>query len=133
MAHALHEYIGTCSNIHGHSYELHVSVIAGNDDDRYIPAPGIIFDFKDLKSIVRLAIIDNLDHRLVLSEEYIKMKITSPELVNIFTFEAEPSAENILVFIRHKLDQALPSSIKLAALKLYETKDSYAEWTNDDI
>ncbi len=41
-AHAVHGYIGKCSHIHGHSYELHVCVAAREQQDEYIAAPGFV-------------------------------------------------------------------------------------------
>lgn len=128
MAHALHGYEGACRNIHGHTYELHVSVTSISCDNEYIPAKGIIIDFKELKRIVSSNIIDIFDHRLILSKEFIQQKEHNLSLENIFIFDTEPTAENLLIFIRHSLEKALPEDIQLAAVKLYETKDSYAEW-----
>lgn len=133
MAHALFGYKGACKNIHGHSYELHVSVTSGNVDDEYIPADGIIFDFKELKQVVRTTIIDKFDHRLVLSGNYIEKNPPVSFMDNIFILDAEPTAENLLIFIKKNISAALPAGIKLAGLKLYETKDSYVEWSNNNI
>lgn len=131
MAHALFGYKGACKNIHGHSYELHVSVTSGKVDDEYIPADGIVFDFKELKQVVRITIIDKLDHSLVLSGKYIEKNSPFPFMDNIFILDAEPTAENLLIFMKKNISAALPAGIKLAGLKLYETKDSYAEWSDN--
>ena len=48
MAHAIHSYAGACKNIHGHFYELQVTVSGKEWGDEYIPAPAFIFDFKEL-------------------------------------------------------------------------------------
>jgi 6-pyruvoyltetrahydropterin/6-carboxytetrahydropterin synthase len=53
MAHAIHGYKGSCQYIHGHSYQLHVTVAAVKPVEGYIPAPGIMIDFKDLKKILK--------------------------------------------------------------------------------
>ena len=128
MAHALHGYAGKCKNIHGHSYKLSVTVKAGEEGDGYIPAPGILLDFKEIKQLVRTTIVNRLDHQLVLSGDYIK---AHPSIIledNLLLWEAEPSAENLLIFIRETLEQKLPDGVELVKLKLYETNDSYAEW-----
>ncbi|MBP8764389.1 MAG: 6-carboxytetrahydropterin synthase [Ferruginibacter sp.] len=67
MAHALYGYAGKCKNIHGHSYVLHVTVTSLVNKQGSLPAPGLIFDFKDLKKIVDDLILQNLDHQLVFS------------------------------------------------------------------
>ena len=47
---------------------------------------------------------------------------------NLTVFDAEPTAENLLLHFRQILLAALPDGIGLHAVKLYETKSSYAEW-----
>jgi 6-pyruvoyltetrahydropterin/6-carboxytetrahydropterin synthase len=127
-AHAIHGYDGACKNIHGHSYELHVTIVADTDYEDFIPAPGFIIDFKEIKKVVKEKVIQNFDHKLILSEAYITdHKVTTKE-ENLIIWKAEPTAENILLYIKQSLQKALPNHIQVDHLKLYETKDSYAEW-----
>ena len=67
MAHAIYGYLGACKNIHGHSYELHVTVTTSEQVKEFIPAPGFIIDFKEIKQVVFASVIQSLDHKLVLS------------------------------------------------------------------
>jgi len=129
MAHAIHGYTGACKNIHGHSYELHVSVASNKIYEGYFPASGFVNDFKELKKTVTSAIIENLDHKLILSRNFLSANSSFSTQDNLVTWEEEPTAENLLVFISQKLFNIFPAEIKLVKLKLYETKDSYAEWT----
>src|SRR5688572_1911375 len=91
-AHAIFGYQGGCKNIHGHSYELHVTVASPHDD--FIPAPGFILDFKKLKAIVSAAVIEQFDHRLILSRDFISEHIHMEQEGNLVIWEAEPTAEN---------------------------------------
>jgi 6-pyruvoyltetrahydropterin/6-carboxytetrahydropterin synthase len=88
---------------------------------------GIVFDFKDLKSIIKGNVIDILDHKLILSEAYLKEKNINSEGA-LLIFAVEPTAENLLIFIRNQITNSLPTHIQLQNLKLWETRDSYAEW-----
>jgi len=133
MAHAIHGYEGACRNIHGHSYELHVTVTTGKTDDEFLPSTGIMVDFKELKSIVHSTVIQQFDHHVVLSKEFVRSKETLNIEENLYIMEAEPTAENLLIFIKRSLKASFPQGILLASLKLYETKDSYAEWFNTNI
>ena len=128
MAHAIYGYAGACKNIHGHSYELHVTVSAANKDTGYIPPPGFMADFKDIKKWVQAALIKKFDHSLLLSADFIAANPTVSSLKNLVIFEAEPTAENLLIHTRLMLDKLFPDNLKLIHLKLFETKDSYAEW-----
>lgn len=129
MAHAINNFPGICRYIHGHSYKLHVTVSSKHDIEKYIESPGYIIDFKDLKDVVFNEVILQLDHKLLLSEDYIK---NNPGLAmhgNLVKWEAEPTVENLLVFVRKKLKDSLPSHITLTGLKIFETADSFAEWS----
>jgi 6-pyruvoyltetrahydropterin/6-carboxytetrahydropterin synthase len=127
-AHAIFGYQGKCGAVHGHSYELHVTV--RSEANAYLESPGFIIDFKDLKTIVMETIINKMDHHLMLSGSYIKHH-GEKNADNVMAFEVEPSAENLLLYISKELTAALPSNIRLSALKLFETRDSYAEWKNE--
>jgi len=128
MAHAIHGYFGACKNIHGHSYELHVTLCTSENTDQYIPAPGFIVDFKDIKKIVHNSIVQQLDHKLVLSTAYLKEYPNFIEQENLVEWQMEPSAENILLYSVSILKDNLPFNTKLVHLKLHETLDSFAEW-----
>ena len=129
MAHAIYGYSGACKNIHGHSDELHVTLSVAADEMVYIQAPGFLADFKDIKKWVQASVIDKFDHSLLLSADFIAANPTVSSLKNLVIFEAEPTAENLLIHIRLMLDKMFPDNLKLVRLKLFETKDSYAEWT----
>ena len=129
-AHAIHGYSGLCKNIHGHSYVLHVTIAAQDSNDEYLSSPGFIFDFKDLKHLVNKTIIHNLDHCIILSEDFLKQHTFANSLENLTIWKMEPSAENILLYIRKVLQKELPQNVVLRKLKIYETNDSYAEWEN---
>lgn len=133
MAHALYNYEGPCANIHGHSYILHVTLKSATGGKNELTPPGFIMDFKDLKEIVNSKVIALLDHKLVLSLEYVNSLEPNTSFNNLFQFGTEPTAENLLLFISKELTASLPSEVSLHSLKLFETNNSYAEWFNDNL
>lgn len=127
-AHAIHGYPGSCAHIHGHSYVLHVTVTDPCHQDAYLADTGIMMDFKDLKQCVQEAVVRRLDHQLVLSADY--LRATGYEAGEAcWVFPAEPTAENLLLWMRREIAQVLPADIALVALTLWETADSYATWS----
>ncbi len=128
MAHAINGYPGMCKNIHGHSYQLHVTVSAAVNEELDIPAPGFLLDFKVLKQMVQQYVVQLLDHKLVLSKSYIALHSSIGKHDNLVLWDAEPTAENLLLFMKRTLQQQLPAGIQLEEMKLYETADSYAAW-----
>lgn len=129
-AHAIYGYEGACKNIHGHSYKLYVTVGTGIKEQGYIPSPGFVVDFKEIKKVVMPAVIDVLDHKLVLSREFLTKFPEFNIQENLFIMEAEPTAENLLIYIQQNLAKKLPSTVRLVELKLYETKNSFVKWIN---
>ncbi|MFN8250880.1 MAG: 6-carboxytetrahydropterin synthase [Ferruginibacter sp.] len=128
MAHAIDGYNGMCKNIHGHSYKLHVTVGASCNEDAFIDPPGFLLDFKDLKNIVNRAVVELFDHKLVLSKNYIAKHPEVNEQENLVAWDAEPTAENLLLFMKRLIKKELPGGIALMEMNLYETQHSYATW-----
>ncbi|MDN3670681.1 6-carboxytetrahydropterin synthase [Echinicola jeungdonensis] len=125
-AHRISNYIGACRNIHGHSYQLQVSISRNNfnEDD-------MVMDFKDLKKIVQKNIIAHLDHVLLLKKNPENIAKYSQDNSPILWMEYEPTAERILDWIRLKLLQVLPNYVELKKLTLFETSTGFVEWEND--
>jgi 6-pyruvoyltetrahydropterin/6-carboxytetrahydropterin synthase len=106
------EVFGKCANEnwHGHNFELHVT-LSGIPD----PDTGFVFDVKKLSTIVNAFVIDKLDHKnLNLDVDFMHGKLCS--------------IENLVIGIWEQLSPNLPSSVKLHALKLYETPRIYVEY-----
>lgn len=109
--HHLPYYEGACHRLHGHSYKLNVTVTGDRITDKDNPKCGMIIDFKDLKKIVNKEVVDRYDH------------------TDLNTFFENPTAENMVVAMAHDIEHNLPEGVKLVSVKLWETEDSYAEYT----
>ena len=97
-AHRLPRYEGPCYHLHGHSYELHVSLEMPVD-----PETGMTLDFFRLEEAVKSRILQRLDHR------------------NINDTLENPTAENIAIWIWQQLKESFPQMVEV---QLYETPDS---------
>lgn len=106
-AHQLPLHSGKCKNLHGHSYQLMVTLSGpiqkGGSSD------GMIMDFAELNPIIKSVIIDKYDHQF---------------LNDLLPFTT--TVENLCVhfFIELK-DAGLP----ISSLTLYETKKCFATVT----
>jgi len=133
-AHALKGYDGPCRNIHGHSYELAVTVTAVPITDAASPKCGMIMDFGDLKCLIKSGITDLFDHALILPESF-KDQGLIPEgepFANVVYVDYQPTSENILLDFAGRISRLLPEGITLHHLMLRETSTSYAEWYLSD-
>ena len=133
MAHALKGYDGLCRNIHGHSYELLVTITGVPVSDKSSAKLGMVMDFGDLKKIVRKSIIDEFDHALVLSHESVDDFDPGSEMFGrTILVDYQPTSENMLIDFVERLKNQLPANVKLHHLLLRETVTSYAEWYAED-
>ncbi len=101
-AHYLPRHPGRCHELHGHRYELEVTVTGPVSED------GMVIDFSSLAETVQRQVIDHYDHTVL------------NHLLD------NPTAELVLSDIWNRLEQA---GLVLAKLKLNETESNYAELT----
>jgi len=109
-AHHLHLYEGKCKNLHGHTYQLELTISG------FVNEIGIAVDFDDIKTMYKSVIESKLDHRY-LNEVLPPMNTT---------------AENMVVWMWEELDAFLTErglknqGVRLEELVLYETPTSRA-------
>jgi 6-pyruvoyltetrahydropterin/6-carboxytetrahydropterin synthase len=134
MAHALLNYKGLCSSIHGHSYVLSVTLIGEPINNSTDPNNGMVLDFSILKDIIKKNIIQKLDHSLLLNADTPgKESLQANKLFEKVVFtEFQPSCENLLLDFVSVLKDKFPAGVKLFSLKLLETDTSFAEWYASD-
>ncbi len=130
MAHALYQYDGLCRNIHGHSYNLQVTLIGETKKQPGNPKDGMVLDFSDLKAVVKSKIVNRFDHALMVNSLFSKKQIDLLKQTSerIIVVDFQPTSENIVTYISEILKQHLPSGVSLFSIRLYETVTSYAEW-----
>ncbi len=130
-SHMLEGYDGACSQIHGHSYRLFVTVRGVPNANPSDPKYGMVMDFSLLKWIVNGLIIDRLDHSFIVrrTADNSAFVDTLRERFNrIVETPYQPTCENMLADFAATISAALPEGVTLYSLKLYETATSFAEW-----
>ena len=134
-AHALFGYDGKCKNIHGHSYQLYVTIIGTPINNINHPKNGMVLDFGDLKQIVKTEIIDVFDHAIVLNKktEHINLakKIANYSHRTVLV-DYQPTSEMMIQDFAERIKKKLPKEVSLHSIKLFETNNSYAEWFASD-
>ena len=133
-AHALQGYDGPCKNVHGHSYELAVTVTGTPVTDRQSTKLGMVMDFGDLKKIIKKQIVDPFDHALLLNAELAQTELQhlGEPFTNIVLLPYQPTSENFLIDFAKRIREILPPGVKLHSMRLRETASSYAEWFASD-
>ncbi len=130
MAHALWGYDGKCSNVHGHSYRLTVTVEGEVRRQTGHPKDGMVVDFSDLKAIVKSQVVDVYDHALVINEQTPTelVQLLQKHYAKVYLTPWQPTCENLLLEYVRRLQEHLPPELELCYVKLRETATSYAEW-----
>jgi 6-pyruvoyltetrahydropterin/6-carboxytetrahydropterin synthase len=134
MAHALKGYDGPCRNIHGHSYEMLVTLAGSPIMEENHPKLGMVMDFGDLKKIVKETVVDVFDHALVLSDQMPADLIEElkANFEKIILLPYQPTSELMIVDMAERIQNKLPEHVTLKYLLLRETVTSYAEWFAED-
>jgi 6-pyruvoyltetrahydropterin/6-carboxytetrahydropterin synthase len=105
---------GRCSLVpgHGHNYRLTVRV-AGEPDAQ----TGFVVDLPELDRCVGERVLEAVDHRHL-----------NEALDEFGAGGRVPSSENLVLWIRARLDGALPPGCRLVGLRLAEDDDLAASW-----
>ncbi|MFC1557334.1 6-carboxytetrahydropterin synthase QueD [candidate division KSB1 bacterium] len=101
-AHAIKDYPGDCSRLHGHNYRISVSVESEKLDEL-----GMAFDFHELQTITK-DVAQLLDHQN-LNE------------LDFFSYQ-NPTAENIARFIYTRIEEQMPVYVKLKEVTIHESE-----------
>lgn len=132
-AHALNGYDGKCRNIHGHSYELRVTVKGMPLNEPGNPKNGMVIDFHDLKTIVNQEVVEKLDHSFIIGNNMPKnfVEITKKNFDKVVELPYQPTTENMLADFAERIKVRLPQHVELYSVTLQETRDSIAEWREE--
>lgn len=104
---------GNCSSVHGHEYKIEISVTGVFSEET-----GMIINGYDLDKIVKKKIFSQMDHK------YLNTDIP-------FFKTHLPTAEWISIWVFQELKNAFPKNVTLKKVRIYETGDLYAEYTEN--
>ena len=102
-AHYLKEYKGKCEKVHGHTFQVEVSIAV-----RELDRTGIGFDFAEVKKVLAASLPDHT----FLNE----------------AFPFNPSAENIARHLYGELKKSYP----VKSVTVWESEDASATYAEDD-
>ena len=127
MAHRLtHGYTGRCASLHGHEYEVGVT-ISGSMDEM-----GLVVDFGDVKKVCGGWIKEYLDHTtIVCQEDTSLLAFLQEEDQRHYSVPFNTTAENIAVHLRatlqSALDEGIDNPLQVESITLMETPNSCVE------
>lgn len=119
--HRLLNYKGKCKNLHGHN-GLAVITIESEQLDEL----GMVTDFSNIKAVVSEWIDDNLDHRMILSQEDPLLQMLRSAGEPVFVMTVNPTAESIAKLIFDFVDGA---GFPVTKVTLWETASCFATYS----
>jgi len=127
--HRLSQHKGKCQNLHGHNYEVWVTIRAMKLDEN-----DMVMDFAKLDEMVK-PIIEEYDHSLVLNAADMNW---ASDLIKDFNFkiiiiDGEPTAEKFASTIYQRLSSDFVrkfNSIEVHQVEIYENEKSSAIYTD---
>ncbi|MDF1541751.1 MAG: 6-carboxytetrahydropterin synthase QueD [Anaerosomatales bacterium] len=100
-AHALHGYPGECRELHGHTWDVEVTVCGDHLDD-----VGIVYDFKRLKEDLGV-VLGRYDHAYL-------NEVPPFDTLN-------PTAENLARIVFEELDGVVGDEVTVAEVAVWES------------
>jgi len=107
-AHRLREYEGNCERLHGHNWQVEITVESEELDSR-----GMALDFRVMKSALG-EILSHMDHKC---------------LNEVPPFDdRNPSSENIARHIFDEMEGKIAPPVRLSRVTVWESEDAWAEY-----
>lgn len=131
-AHMLADHKGKCSNLHGHTYKLQVTV--GRQWFDTINNEGMVMDFGEIKEIVQRAVIDKFDHATIINTQSVDefelelLQLLKKHNKKVVEINFKPTAELLAKYIQHLLMEAfIKKDVYVMNVRLWETPTSFVE------
>jgi 6-pyruvoyltetrahydropterin/6-carboxytetrahydropterin synthase len=130
MGHRVPNHKSKCRNPHGHRYRMEVTVSGPLIIEEGNSSEGMVYDFGDIKEIMKAHVHDVLDHGFMIykHDELCGMFEECSEIWNIITVDFIPTAENIVKWCYDQMESHFPPGIRITRVRLFETPNSWADY-----
>jgi 6-pyruvoyltetrahydropterin/6-carboxytetrahydropterin synthase len=118
--HRLMNYDGPCMHPHGHNGRAEIHLASDALDQRYI-----LFEFGDLKEIVKTWIDEKFDHKMLLRRDDPLVRPLQELGEPVTLFDTNPTAEAIAKLI---FDYCESKKLPIDEVRVWETDSSYAAY-----
>lgn len=118
--HRLMSYEGPCMHPHGHNGKVEIHLKGEELDKRHI-----LYEFGDLKEIVKGWIDETLDHKMLLRRDDPLVKPLKELGEPVYLFDTNPTAEAIAKLI---FDYCFEKKMPVEEIRVWETESSFAAY-----
>ena len=124
------DYLGKCSNIHGHSWNGEIAVTAPKLD-----VFDMAIDFSDIKEFCKM-VESKLDHKLILWVNDPLVPLLQDADTEVFTMQKNPTSEALAEMIYNwavdYFKDVYEETVEVAYVRIEETCTSSCTYTSDD-
>jgi len=138
MGHRVPNHKSKCRNFHGHRYRVEASVKGPIQKDIGQSDAGMVMDFGDIKAIMMKHIHDVYDHGGMfyvedhIAQEAMRTAKALDPTQNINMVDFIPTAENLAKHFYEIIERELQPPMRLAAVRVYETPNSWADYWGEE-
>ena len=118
--HRLVRHQGKCARLHGHNGKAVIEIAADSLDGQHM-----VMDFYEIQATIGTWIRDNLDHRMILSEDDPLTPMLREKKEGIVVLKEDPTAE---VLARLIFQEARRLNLPVSRVTLWETENSFAAY-----
>lgn len=118
--HRLLDYEGPCMHAHGHNGKIEIHLVGNTLDKRHI-----LYEFGDIKEIVKKWVDEVLDHKMLLRKDDPLVKPLKELGEPMYLFDTNPTAEAIAALIYH---YCVEKKLPIEEVRVWETDFSYASF-----
>ena len=132
--HTIPNHYGFCNQIHGHRARVIATIKGEISKNKGDSSEGMVLDFKFLKQLMMDKIHSVLDHGFAVWVKDIKdLKFIRERNKNILVTLEPPTAEYLAKWSYIQLASGMPEGIYLISVRWYETPNSYATYSWEDL
>lgn len=134
--HRIPNHTGQCRHLHGHRYQLEVTVSGDLNEVSGDSAEGMLIDFGEIKTIANKHLVEKWDHGFLVAKFDTSILNFLASIPNHKTvvLESVPTVENLAKNAFEILAPLIKSNFKnriyLSKIRLYETPNCWAEVVN---
>ena len=114
------DYNGPCMHPHGHNSKTEIFLTGDHLDDRHI-----LYEFGDLKELIKTWIDDHLDHKMLLRKDDPLVKPLQELGEPVYLFDTNPTAEAIARLI---FEHCVLKKLPVEEVRVWETETSWASY-----
>ena len=118
--HRLLRYEGKCRHLHGHNGRAAITLAADSLDPI-----GMVMDFSRIKEVILAWIDENIDHKMLLSENDPLLPVLRQQGEPVYVMRANPTAENIARLI---FEFTASRGFPIVECQLWETPRCFATY-----